>query len=104
MDNKGKVALTLAIIALATSELIMVAPSFLSLLINVYNSFGTLLIILAVAGGPITMGCVALSLIKTATQPKRYQVILVRIFSIVAIVISGILLFIELTAYGLLVY
>lgn len=98
-NNNQKTALTLAIVALATCELVLISSSILSLF-NIYSNFGNSLMALLLAGGPITMGIVALNLIKTAQNPKRVFIILVRIFSIVAISLAGFFLFIELIVYG----
>ena len=98
-NNNQKTALTLAIVALATCELVLISSSILSLF-NSYSNFGNSLMALLLAGGPITMGIVALNLIKTAQNPKRVFIILVRIFSIVAISLAGFFLFIELIVYG----
>ena len=100
-NNNQKTALTLAIVALATCELVLTSNSILSLF-SIYSSFGNSLMALLLAGGPITMGIVALNLIKTAQNPKRVFVILVRVFSIVAISLTGLFLFIELAVYGTL--
>lgn len=98
-NNNQKTALTLAIVALATCELVLTSNSILSLF-SIYSSFGNSLMALLLAGGPITMGIIALYLIKTAQNPKRVFVILVRVFSIVAISLAGFFLFIELIVYG----
>jgi hypothetical protein len=98
-NNNHKTALTLAIVALATCELVLTSNSILSLF-SIYSSFGNSLMALLLAGGPITMGIIALNLIKTAQNPKRVFVILVRAFSIIAISLAGFFLFIELIVYG----
>ena len=98
-NNNQKTALTLAIVALATCELVLISNSILSLF-SIYSNFGNSLMALLLAGGPITMGIIALNLIKTAQNPKRVFVILVRVFSIIAISLAGFFLFIELIVYG----
>jgi hypothetical protein len=98
-NNNQKTALTLAIVALATCELVLMSNSILSLF-SIYSNFGNSLMALLLAGAPITMGIVALNLIKTAQNPKRVFIILVRVFSIIAISLAGFFLFIELFVYG----
>lgn len=98
-NNNQKTALALAIVALATCELVLISNSILSLF-SIYSNFGNSLMVLLLAGGPITMGIIALNLIKTAQNPKRVFVILVKVFSIIAISLAGFFLFIELFVYG----
>ena len=98
-NNNQKTALTLAIVALATCELVLSSKSLVSLF-GIYSNFGNSLMALLLAGAPITMGIIALNLIKTAQNPKRVFVILVRVFSIIAISLAGFFLFIELFVYG----
>ena len=100
-NNNAKTALILAIVASATVELVFIVPSFVTLF-GFYNTFSVFLAALLVAGGPITMGATALNLIKTAYKPRRYQVILVKIFSIVAISTSALFLLIVFMEFGLI--
>ena len=98
-NNNQKTALALAIVALATCELVLISNSILSLF-SIYSNFGNSLMALLLAVGSITMGIIALNLIKTAQNPKRVFVILVKVFSIIAISLAGFFLFIELFVYG----
>lgn len=97
-NNNARTALILSIIALTTSELITIVPTIFMEFFS--DSFTVLMAILLVGGAPLTMAIVALNLIKTAYQPRRVFVILTRIFSIVAISISGLFLFIMLIQLG----
>ena len=98
-NNNARVALILSIIALVTSELIIIVPTIFMGFFS--DSFTVLMVILLVGGAPLTMAIVALNIIKTAYQPRRVFVILTRIFSIVAISISGFFLFIMSIQLGL---
>ena len=98
-NNVQKTALILSIFALVSCHLILLNNVILELF-GIYNSFGDSLTALLLAGAPITMGSIALSLIKTAQNPKRVFVILVRVFSIVAISLGGLLLLAALAIAG----
>lgn len=102
MENSiiQKTALILSIFALVSCHLILLNRTILGLF-GIYSSFGDSLTALVLAGAPITMGSIALSLIKTAQNPKRVFVILVRVFSIVAISLGGLLLLAALSIAGL---
>ncbi len=99
-NNIQKTALILSIFALVSCHLVLLNRTLLRLF-SIYSSFGDSLTALVLAGAPITMGSIALSLIKTAQNPKRVFVILVRVFSIVAISLGGLLLLVALSIAGL---
>jgi hypothetical protein len=99
-NNIQKTALILSIFALVSCHLILLNRTILGLF-DIYSIFGDSLTALVLAGAPITMGSIALSLIKTAQNPKRVFVILVRVFSIVAISLGGLLLLVALSIAGL---
>ena len=99
-NNNVKTAFILSIVAMMACHFILLGSTILSLF-GIYSSFGDTLIALIFAGGPITMGSIALSLIKTAQNSKRVFIILIRVFSIVAIALSATLLVVALAIGGL---